>query len=96
MSTLDLISKQVSIHKTFFFQNYLIHIYYPHNSVSLLHSLVSAKNTFEEGSVIEYNCQEGHILKGSRNRTCENGGQWSGQPPICEFFDCGDLRIAGM
>ena len=57
---------------------------------------MSAKNTFEKGSVIEYTCQEGHILKGSPNRTCENGGQWSGQPPICEFFDCGDLRIAGM
>ena len=79
----------------FFFQNYLIYIYYPHNSV-LSYSLVSAKNTFEQGSVIEYTCQEGHILKGSPNRTCENGGQWSGQPPICEFFDCGDLRIAGM
>ena len=60
-----------------------------------LYFQVSAKNSFEQGSVIEYTCQDGHLLKGSPNRTCGNGGQWSHKPPKCEFFDCGDLKIAG-
>ena len=63
--------------------------------MELLYFQGSARNSFEQGSVIEYICQDGHLLKGSSNRTCENGGQWNYQPPICEFFDCGDLKIAG-
>uniref|UniRef100_A0ABD2WSD8 Sushi, von Willebrand factor type A, EGF and pentraxin domain-containing protein 1 n=1 Tax=Trichogramma kaykai TaxID=54128 RepID=A0ABD2WSD8_9HYME len=44
------------------------------------------------GSTIEYACPDGHMLIGSKNRTCESSGFWSGSPPTCKFVDCGELE----
>jgi len=35
------------------------------------------------GSVATYSCNEGYVLCGSKNRTCQSNGSWSGLPPEC-------------
>ena len=36
------------------------------------------------GSVATYSCDDGYTLSGSETRTCEEGGLWSGDAPVCE------------
>ncbi|XP_063986412.1 sushi, von Willebrand factor type A, EGF and pentraxin domain-containing protein 1 [Diachasmimorpha longicaudata] len=43
------------------------------------------------GSTIDYTCPDGYMLVGSKSRTCEPNGFWSGEPPSCKFVDCGPL-----
>lgn len=43
------------------------------------------------GSRAVYSCDSGHILVGNSKRTCQANGEWSGQEPVCERVDCGNL-----
>ncbi|CAD1479335.1 unnamed protein product, partial [Heterotrigona itama] len=43
------------------------------------------------GSTIDYVCPDGCMLIGSKSRTCESSGFWSGEPATCKFVDCGPL-----
>ena len=36
------------------------------------------------GSIATYTCDEGFELTGEGNRTCQNDGTWSDDPPTCE------------
>ena len=38
---------------------------------------------FSFGRTVNYECDSGFKLIGSRNRTCQDSGQWSGEPPTC-------------
>lgn len=39
---------------------------------------------FNVHSSIEYHCEPGHLLSGKPSLTCNNQGEWSGEPPACE------------
>ncbi|XP_029047436.1 E-selectin isoform X3 [Osmia bicornis bicornis] len=52
-------------------------------------TIIGSKRTI--GSTVEYVCPDGHMLIGSKNRTCELNGFWSGDAPTCKFVDCGPL-----
>ena len=41
-------------------------------------------NSTVEGSMANYTCDEGYILDGVVQRTCEENGQWSGDVPQCQ------------
>ena len=36
------------------------------------------------GSSARYTCNDGYKLRGDTTRICQEGGQWSGQEPICQ------------
>ncbi|XP_067002634.2 P-selectin [Anabrus simplex] len=44
---------------------------------------------FNVHSSITYHCEVGHILRGSSTLECTMQGEWSGEPPSCEYIDCG-------
>ena len=71
---------------------------YPDNGV------VSFKST-TPGSIATYSCFLGYVLVGTRKRTCNSDGQWSGSTPVCrgQVLSCpslpaimnGQLLVAG-
>ncbi|XP_048586831.1 sushi, von Willebrand factor type A, EGF and pentraxin domain-containing protein 1-like isoform X3 [Nematostella vectensis] len=42
-------------------------------------------------NTVKFMCDEGFNLIGSRNRTCQSNGKWSGQQVACGARDCGPL-----
>ena len=42
----------------------------------------TAGTTF--GQTATYSCDTGYILVGNNTRTCQAGGAWSGNEPICQ------------
>ena len=45
-------------------------------------------NSTVEGSMANYTCDEGYILDGVFQQTCEENGQWSGDPQCqCKLID---------
>ena len=42
-----------------------------------------AQDSYREGDLVSYNCEEGSILYGQRTRKCQSSGRWSGQIPMC-------------
>lgn len=48
------------------------------------------EQSFSVGVTVQYECDYGHVVKGSwSSRLCQANGEWSGEPPICKFVDCG-------
>jgi hypothetical protein len=43
-----------------------------------------AQSEYSTGVTVTYSCQTGYTLQGSRTRTCQSNGQWSGFLPICQ------------
>lgn len=43
-------------------------------------------------STIEYHCDPGHILRGKAVLECNENGEWSNEPPACQYIDCGPLQ----
>lgn len=41
-----------------------------------------------------YSCKRGHVLKGTKKRTCLSSGQWTEQAPVCPPVQCKVLKIA--
>ena len=44
--------------------------------------------TYSCGDTVEYACEELHNLHGSRIRTCDEEGRWSGAAPVCADLQC--------
>ncbi|CAL4238795.1 unnamed protein product, partial [Meganyctiphanes norvegica] len=44
-----------------------------------------SNHNFTRGSVISYDCLEGHQMLNDTNRTCLNTGLWSGAAPTCKY-----------
>ncbi|XP_050300518.1 uncharacterized protein LOC126739043 [Anthonomus grandis grandis] len=44
---------------------------------------------FDVGSVVEYSCDEGHLLVGPTMRTCLETGFYNEFPPVCKRIQCG-------
>lgn len=42
-----------------------------------------AKN-FDVGTVVEYSCDDGHLLIGPKTRTCLGTGFYNEFPPVCK------------
>lgn len=36
-----------------------------------------------QGSTVSFTCNEGFILYGSKERTCQDDGTWTGEQPFC-------------
>ncbi|KAJ4450841.1 hypothetical protein ANN_02272, partial [Periplaneta americana] len=51
-------------------------------------STMIAKN-FNVGAVIDYTCDEGHLLVGPSSRTCLPTGFYNEFPPVCKRIQCG-------
>ncbi|XP_021915266.1 CUB and sushi domain-containing protein 3 isoform X3 [Zootermopsis nevadensis] len=51
-------------------------------------STMVAKN-FNVGAVIDYTCDEGHLLVGPASRTCLPTGFYNEFPPVCKRIQCG-------
>lgn len=51
-------------------------------------------NSTVEGSMAVYMCDEGYILEGVIQRTCEESGQWSGNVPQCHRKLIGITKIS--
>ena len=48
------------------------------------------EQSFSVGVTVQYECDYGHVVKGSwSSRLCQANGEWSGEPPLCKFVDCG-------
>lgn len=48
------------------------------------------EQSFSVGVTVQYECDYGHVVKGNwSSRLCQANGEWSGEPPICKFVDCG-------
>lgn len=43
-----------------------------------------APKGFDVGAVVEYNCDEGHLLVGPPQRTCLETGFYNEFPPVCK------------
>lgn len=39
--------------------------------------------TYLQGAKVQLSCDDGYTLKGSAERTCQENGQWSGEPTTC-------------
>ena len=63
---------------------------------SYLKSWGSQKDSFTVEEKVHYGCEEGFALQGNLNRTCLKNGSWSGEAPICHFYECSDLIDSGM
>lgn len=48
-----------------------------------------APNSFDVGAVVDYACDEGHLLVGPSSRTCLDTGFYNEFPPVCKFIECG-------
>ncbi|XP_073975480.1 CUB and Sushi multiple domains furrowed [Rhodnius prolixus] len=46
---------------------------------------------FNVHSKIEYHCEPGFILKGRQTLQCTTQGEWDGEPPVCQYVDCGKV-----
>ncbi|XP_077984790.1 protein mesh-like [Glandiceps talaboti] len=44
---------------------------------------------YTEGGIITFTCNDGYGLYGSKERTCQSDGTWSGVQPSCSISDCG-------
>lgn len=47
-------------------------------------STMIAPKGFETGSVVDYSCDEGHLLVGPSARTCLETGFYNEFPPVCK------------
>lgn len=48
------------------------------------------EQSFSVGVTVQYECDYGHVVRGSwSSRLCQANGEWSGEPPVCQFVDCG-------
>ena len=48
------------------------------------------EQSFSVGVTVQYECDYGHVVRGSwSSRLCQANGEWSGEPPVCSFVDCG-------
>ncbi|XP_033114876.1 sushi, von Willebrand factor type A, EGF and pentraxin domain-containing protein 1-like [Anneissia japonica] len=52
-------------------------------------SVVTEASSYNE--VIEFACNIGYMLGGSQQRTCQQDGQWSGEPTTCVLITCPPL-----
>ncbi|XP_021694259.1 uncharacterized protein LOC5564206 isoform X3 [Aedes aegypti] len=52
-------------------------------------STMVAPKGFDVGAVVEYNCDEGHLLVGPSQRTCLETGFYNEFPPVCKYIECG-------
>ncbi|CAI8000473.1 Sushi, von Willebrand factor type A, EGF and pentraxin domain-containing protein 1, partial [Geodia barretti] len=43
------------------------------------------------GSIASYTCRDGFVLMGKGIRQCIESGQWSGDEPVCQEVNCGQL-----
>lgn len=60
--------------------------------------LINFNNAFESWShlskqvnwsfLFRYQCNEGYMLLGNAELTCQNDGQWSSEPPVCVRTTC--------
>ena len=47
-----------------------------------------------EGTVATHSCDDGYILSGGVNRTCQSNGKWNGGSTTCKGTDaCSDTCI---
>ncbi len=53
------------------------------------HGVVVVSGTVA-GSVATYRCDSGFVLVGSKTRTCQDNGVWSGTEPFCRGGYCSD------
>ncbi|XP_050084549.1 uncharacterized protein LOC126570629 [Anopheles aquasalis] len=52
-------------------------------------STMLAPKGFDVGAVVEYSCDEGHLLVGPQQRTCLETGFYNEFPPVCRYIECG-------
>ena len=41
-------------------------------------------SSMEYGSTLNFTCNTGYTLRGSRGRTCQANGMWSGEEALCD------------
>lgn len=46
---------------------------------------------FTYNSAIEYSCDQGYTLVGSKRRVCQHNQTWTGTVPLCTLINCGRL-----
>ena len=49
-------------------------------------SVIYTNTTFM--SIVQYQCDDGHFLLGSRNRTCSDNAKWQPSAPNCQRVSC--------
>lgn len=50
---------------------------------------INGTPNYEVGSIVEYRCDEGHVLSGPMTRTCLETGFFNEFPPVCKRIQCG-------
>lgn len=49
-------------------------------------------SVFFYGDFVTYSCTRGYYLSGEASRTCQDNGEWSGQPPDCVPLTCDPIQ----
>ena len=42
------------------------------------------EDEYQEGSQLQYSCEDGYDIEGSATLTCKSKGRWSSRPPTCK------------
>lgn len=54
--------------------------------------LLSIKEQYHYGDLVQFQCNFGYVMSGSRSLVCNSNGEWNGTVPECNYAQCSSLH----